>query len=273
MRRIRAFAEEVTREVLEVVEPLDADAASWVQEQLQPTFRAMTRGIAECIENSLSTRGPQAAIRADAAAFADLLVLDLKISLDKAGLRSAAATRARRNDPARMDALVPLPGRRAYDADLADAVAAASAADEPLSLIAFDIDEFKSVNDDHGGHATGDEALIAVARIADACVRGKGTAYRLSGDEFVVILPNYTAEEALAVAERIRRTVNERRLTSRDLTLGVSVGVAELPTHAADVAALKKAADAAAYAAKRLGRNLVRVADEPIPPAPAVETF
>lgn len=266
MRRVRLFAEEVTREVLEVVEPLDCDAATWVQNQLQPTFRAMARGIAECIENSLSMRGAQGAIRADAAAFADRLALDLKITLDKAGLRIVAATRAKRNDPALMDVLVPLPGRRAYDADLADAVAAAATAGEPLSLIAFDIDDFKSVNDDHGGHGTGDEALIAVARIADRCVRGKGTAYRLSGDEFVVILPNYTAQEARALAERIRRTVNERRLTSRDLTLGVSVGVAELPTHATDVAALKTAADAAAYDAKRLGRNLVRVAGEGLPP-------
>src|SRR3989304_4062222 len=56
--------------------------------------------------------------------------------------------------------------------------------DEPIGIACFDVDGFKSVNDDHGGHATGNEALRSIAETAVSCVRGKGSAYRLHGDEF-----------------------------------------------------------------------------------------
>jgi diguanylate cyclase (GGDEF)-like protein len=159
---------------------------------------------------------------------------------------------------------------RAFEADLAGLLAASAAAGEPLAVVAFDIDKFKSVNDDHGGHATGNEALVCVAQISAACVKGKGTAYRLGGDEFGIVLPNHSAQEALAVAERIRTTVNGIPLTSHKLSISVSVGVAEYPTHGDDVPALKEAADAAAYDAKSLGRNLVRFFGEPAPAAPGI---
>jgi diguanylate cyclase (GGDEF)-like protein len=222
--RVREYAETVTREVVELVSgtdgTLDPDAAAWIRGQLEPQLMAMASGIAEAIETSPAIRGLEGdpkegarrALRESVTMFADRLKLGLGIALDKAVVRSAAATRAKRSDPALADVLVPLPGRRAYDADLPEAIAAAQAEQEPLALVAFDIDSFKSVNDDHGGHATGDAALIEVAKLADACVRGKGTAYRLSGDEFVMILPNHAAHEAVAVAERLRRTVTSVRL-------------------------------------------------------------
>jgi diguanylate cyclase (GGDEF)-like protein len=171
---------------------------------------------------------------------------------------------------ANIDHLTQLANLRALETDLPRLLSASATAQEPLALVAFDIDEFKSVNDNQGGHATGDEALVAVARISVACVKGKGTAYRLGGDEFAIVLPNHSAQEALAVAERIRRTVNEIPLTSHRLSLSVSIGVAEFPTHGNDVAALRRAADAATYEAKSLGRNLVRFFGEPAPIAPAV---
>jgi diguanylate cyclase (GGDEF)-like protein len=135
----------------------------------------------------------------------------------------------------------------------------------PVSLLFFDIDHFKRVNDEEGGHAVGDEALVAVAEITKAVVEGKGTAFRYAGDEFIVLLPNHTTDEAVAVAERLRRAVNTSALTSRSLTLSLSIGIAVAPEHARDLAGLKAAADKALYDAKRLGRNLVRVIGEDVP--------
>ena len=80
------------------------------------------------------------------------------------------------------------------------------------------------------------------AQFLAQCVRGKGEAYRPSGDEFVLVLPNHIATEAAAVAERIRHTVHAKPITSRSLTLSVSVGVAVFPTHATDLPALERAA-------------------------------
>lgn len=159
------------------------------------------------------------------------------------------------------DHLTGLLNRRAFDSDLPKAIGRMPQGGR-LSMLAFDIDKFKSVNDDHGGHATGDEALVAVARIASEAVFGKGQLFRLGGDEFAALLPNYTQHEALALAERIRRAVNESKLTSRALTLSLSIGVAEFPAHGADADSLKKSADTAAYDAKNLGRNLARMFGE-----------
>ena len=167
-----------------------------------------------------------------------------------------------------IDHLTAVLNRRAFDADLPKELAVAGDSGEPLALLVFDVDKFKSVNDEHGGHATGDEALAAIAETSATCSRGTGVAYRLGGDEFAIILPNHTTQEAVAAAERIRRRVNENRLTSRNLKLSLSIGVAEFPVHARDVAGLKDSADRAAYDAKNLGRNLVRVFGEPPPTAP-----
>jgi diguanylate cyclase (GGDEF)-like protein len=167
-------------------------------------------------------------------------------------------------DPVLLDVLVSLKNRRAYEIDLPRLVASSSGA-EPLALLRIDVDFFKKVNDEQGGHAVGDEALRAVAQLTEICVRGKGEAYRVGGDEFAVLLPNHTIDEATAVAERIRRTLNETPVTSRKLTLSLSIGVAVYPVHAADFEALGRAADSASYDAKNLGRNLVRIFGEPPP--------
>ncbi len=165
-------------------------------------------------------------------------------------------------DEALLDALVGLPTRRVLTEEFA---ARTTERDVPLSMVLFDLDHFKSVNDDHGGHATGDEALISVAGVAETCVKGKGRAYRLGGDEFVLLLPNHSVQEGLAVAERFRRAVEATPRTSRQLTLTVSVGVAEWPSHGGDFDALYKAADAALYDVKKRGKNLVRAYGEPEP--------
>lgn len=190
---------------------------------------------------------------------------DLAIELDLATLTGPEAQVV---DEALMDPLVGLQNRRGFEAQFA---ARTKDPSERLCLVLFDIDRFKDVNDKHGGHAVGDEALKGIAQVASRCVKGKGTAFRWGGDEFVLLLPNHSLEEALAVAERFRREVNASPLTSRELKLSVSVGVSERPTHGSDLNALHKAADGALYDAKQRGRNVVRYSGEPEPSSPTTE--
>lgn len=268
---VRQYATDVAKDIVAVLQAtdgtLDAEAGRWIRDHLEPNFQAVATGILAVMDNDAAIRGLPVHHGDAIATLVAELKRDLGIIVDRTVVRRPTAAPAEpADDAAIMDPLVPLKNRRRYDTDLEAQLKAA--ANEPLALVAFDIDKFKSVNDDHGGHQTGDEALIAVAQIAAGCARGKGTAYRLGGDEFTVLLPNHTAQEAVAVAERIRQTVSEKPMTSRSLTVTLSIGVAVVPEHAKDGGALKKAADAALYDAKHHGKNLVRVFGEPPPTAP-----
>jgi diguanylate cyclase (GGDEF)-like protein len=182
--------------------------------------------------------------------------------MDNQRLDAGEQDGVRASDEALLDHLVRLPTRRVLQQEFA---ARTTDRDLPVSLVVFDIDHFKTVNDDHGGHATGDEALVSLADVARQCVKGKGGAFRFGGDEFILLLQNHSLQEGLAVAERLRRAVEASPRTSRHLTLTVSVGVAQWPVHGEDFESLFKAADAALYDSKKRGRNLVRGYGEPEP--------
>jgi diguanylate cyclase (GGDEF)-like protein/PAS domain S-box-containing protein len=122
------------------------------------------------------------------------------------------------------------------------------------SLLLFDIDHFKRINDDHG-HDAGDLALKRVADIARQLSRGSDMLFRLGGDEFVLYLPGVDAAGATAIAQRLREAVAQSGPTGgRALT--VSIGVAER-REGDSVDSWLRAADAALYAAKQGGRNRV----------------
>jgi diguanylate cyclase (GGDEF)-like protein len=130
----------------------------------------------------------------------------------------------------------------------------------PLSLLALDVDHFKSFNDTYG-HAVGDEVLKAVAEVLRRCVRACDLPARLGGEEFVVLCRETSVEGATVLAERIREEVEALELKDaggnplRRLT--VSVGVADVDP-AADLAEALNRADSALYACKRAGRNQVQ---------------
>ena len=126
------------------------------------------------------------------------------------------------------------------------------------ALILFDIDHFKSINDTHG-HPTGDRALAAFASGLAAAVPAGGVAARIGGEEFALFLPRATTDEAVGVADDIRRTTADLRVASATGTvrLTVSCGVAGVGETGADVQNLHAAADRALYVAKGNGRNQV----------------
>ncbi len=132
-----------------------------------------------------------------------------------------------------------------------------------LSLIMLDIDDFKEFNDTFG-HPRGDALLKAVSAIIRANLREIDVAARYGGEEFAVVLPETDTAGAVAVAERIRRSVAEFQLPGALGLLpagrSVSVGVASFPVHASGPGRLVEAADQAMYASKREGKNRVKSA-------------
>jgi len=132
-----------------------------------------------------------------------------------------------------------------------------------LSLIMLDIDDFKQFND-RWGHPRGDSVLRAVSAVIQQDLREIDVAARYGGEEFVVVLPETDQAGALAVAERIRRSMAEHEFdTGEGVPVAhqtVSLGVATYPTHGVTAPRLVEAVDAAMYEAKRRGKNQVAVA-------------
>jgi len=158
--------------------------------------------------------------------------------------------------------LMPILRRNVFERDLPRLLSESADKNRPLGLLMIDLDSFKSFNDQHG-HQIGDEVLKECARIVSAAIEGKGKAYRYGGEEIVVLLPNFSCLESTAVGETLRKSIEAATMTSKQLKVTVSIGMACMPDHANEGDALVKRADEALYRAKGLGRNLVRVSGEP----------
>ena len=157
------------------------------------------------------------------------------------------------------DGLTTLANRRsAYDSATA-MIARARRTGTPMSVLMFDLDRFKQINDSYG-HAAGDEVLRSVAGTVRATVRDSDLSARLGGEEFAVLLPDADLQDARLVAERLRAQLRARTIPAIGSSVTASFGVAQL--HPADTAeSLLHRADQAMYRAKALGRD--QVADRP----------
>jgi len=166
---------------------------------------------------------------------------------------------------ARQDSLTGLSNHRAFHELLGREVARAQRYGTPVSLLMLDIDHFKQINDTLG-HQAGDSVLRQLARMLLDSARTIDHVCRYGGEEFMLILPMTTTQEALQVAERLRRQVEQFEFSSgaeHFSKLTVSMGVASYPLHAQTPTALIAAADTAMYTAKRAGRNCSMVLDSP----------
>ncbi len=158
---------------------------------------------------------------------------------------------------AKIDALTGLPNRRYFDEVLA-IERPRRRANDSLGILMVDIDHFKILND-RFGHATGDRVLRAVAGAIGQSVRDEDTPARYGGEEFAVLLRRASAEQAMEVGERIRRSVVRLHPSSLgiDEPVTVSVGVAVAGTDEVGIPTLVERADRALYRAKRQGRDRV----------------
>jgi diguanylate cyclase (GGDEF)-like protein len=181
-----------------------------------------------------------------------LLVTGIALMSSVTG-RSAIEFRTR----AVVDPLTGLLTRAALRSRLAEVEHESHAATSSISVIAFDIDHFKTLNDAHG-HAAGDAALRAVGFATRTNLQALEWGFRLGGDEFMVVVP-VSSGAAAALAERIRASIGQVNVDGVTLTASFGIAAAA-PDERFDFETVSRRADSALYEAKRAGRNRVAVA-------------
>ncbi|MBN8481581.1 MAG: GGDEF domain-containing protein [Xanthomonadales bacterium] len=161
-------------------------------------------------------------------------------------------------EQARHDAVTHLLNRGEFERQVGLHLARALRERRALHLVLIDIDHFKSVNDLYG-HQTGDLVLREVAEVVGAGADNGASAFRFGGDEFAMLVTGIDHDAALALAERLRAAIAQRRIGEGETTVTVSIGVSTLPAGSNDgnVAELVRIADAMLYQAKADGRDRV----------------
>jgi diguanylate cyclase (GGDEF)-like protein len=232
MTKVESCTQSRLRSIREAKEPGGITTPQWAAEQADVRMHAVTSGIRR----------------------------ELEIKYREQEAFPAKPMTAGRTLPGegRLDPLLQIPDRGAFNDAFVRLYKSASI-DKPLSVIVADIDHFKQVNDTYG-HLVGDEVLKEVAQFLTAICGHKGTVYRWGGEEFAILLENYTLAEAAALAERFRSELAEGGRKTDPQTITASFGVAAFSEAIRNEQALFQAADEALQTAKREGRNQIRIA-------------
>jgi diguanylate cyclase (GGDEF)-like protein len=169
------------------------------------------------------------------------------------------------------DALTDVATRRAFYDGAEHMIIASQETSTPLTMIVFDLDGFKSINDTYG-HAHGDDVLKTFGRIARKTLRGTDLIGRLGGEEFAAVLPGASVGTAFVAAERIRVGFSQacKNFKGQVVNATVSAGIAQA-NRRSTLDSLLKAADAALYQAKKHGRDRVEVSEQEEPVAPPAD--
>ena len=178
-------------------------------------------------------------------------------------------------EQARVDSKTGLFNARYFGEMLAEELNRARRFDRPLSVVMADLDLLREINNTYG-HLAGDAVLKGVAVIFRDHLRNYDVPARFGGEEFAIVLPETTAENALEIAERIRRSVAagsfEADTSSEPISATISIGVATFPDDGTDAQGLLHQADLAVYRAKLQGRNRVLAASSEPLDVPDVRT-
>jgi diguanylate cyclase (GGDEF)-like protein len=159
-----------------------------------------------------------------------------------------------------IDPLTGMLNRKALATRVAELEQQSRLSRDPIGLIVADIDHFKSINDGHG-HAAGDAVLKEVAYELRKQLRAFDLAYRIGGEEFLIVLPGAGRQQALQLAEELRARIAAWPWAGHAVTMSLGVS-ASAEGDAFDYESSFKAADAALYEAKRTGRNRVCSVDD-----------
>jgi diguanylate cyclase (GGDEF)-like protein len=190
-------------------------------------------------QNELTAAAPIASAVADA----------MSLALSNIALREKLRTQALR------DPLTGLYNRRYMEDVLERYAGLAERNQSPLSVVMFDLDHFKRLNDEHG-HALGDAVLASVAAAVLGTIRPSDIACRFGGEEFVVLLPDCAIAEAAERAEALRSRI-ERVSENHGVRVSASFGIASIPESSSKVTDVLGQADEALYCAKTEGRNRI----------------
>ena len=161
-----------------------------------------------------------------------------------------------------IDALTGINNRRSLEAHLKQEVDRHKRYNHPLSLIMFDIDHFKAINDTYG-HQCGDYILQKIAEIITGSIRSEDILARYGGEEFCCLLPETPMEAAKVLAERFRTKIADHgfEFGSSRIRVTISLGISAMTVKALTPDLLLKKADDGLYMAKNRGRNRIEVAD------------
>jgi diguanylate cyclase (GGDEF)-like protein len=129
---------------------------------------------------------------------------------------------------------------------------------QPLTLLLFDIDDFKAFNDNYG-HIEGDQVLSRLGQVVKRCLRQTDSAYRYGGEEFTILLPVTTSEDGVVIAERIRSELKQEMsspVSDKNIYITVSIGLAQYKPQE-DMKAFVHRVDQLMYQAKKNGKDRV----------------
>ncbi|MEA2463479.1 MAG: hypothetical protein QOJ98_1226 [Acidobacteriota bacterium] len=202
----------------------------------------------------LTLRGPeQASLAARTSLFATAFADQIALALTNLRMQETLRTRALR------DSLTGLYNRRYMEEALTRELQRARQEQTRTGVVVVDVDHFKLFNDTYG-HGGGDALLTQLARVMQSAFDGDEFICRYGGDEFVIVVPDTTAEELRVRAEQLSVAVRDLRINADGRVLGsatISTGIAVAPEHANSVEGLIAAADRALYEAKTAGRDRV----------------
>jgi two-component system, cell cycle response regulator len=158
-----------------------------------------------------------------------------------------------------IDGLTQISNKRYFMETLEREIARAQRYRRAMSLVMFDLDHFKNINDTYG-HLAGDDVLKQLASAVKQKIRREDLFARYGGEEFAIVLPEIDRDHALTFAEKVRQLVQQQefRFENTRIDVTISMGVASVGEHSSDMESLIKRADEHLYAAKNAGRNQVR---------------
>lgn len=245
---------------LSISEVLNEEKAAWFLDEIDQALRSRKLHIVEYSlagsdVKGLSTEGPQNAIHFEGR----IQALGFQVEGEDAVLWVASNITNRHQLEAQLralsetDALTGLWNRRYLGKIVEAEKDRANRYGHPVSLLIFDIDLFKVINDTYG-HSTGDAVLRELARVVGGCTRESDIVARWGGEEFTILMPYATLDTAAEVAEKIRQLVEAHRF-SHGYKVTISIGVAEWSLTTETFDTLLSRADEALYQAKSSGRN------------------